>query len=145
MTKTKKMTTNKSYRELIQMQTFKERFNYLKCDGFVGDITFGGHRHLNQLLYRSKEWKSVRNKVIIRDDGFDLAHKDYPILGNIYVHHINPISIDDILEEKECVFDPNNLISVSFRTHNAIHYGNEESVAKGLVVRTPNDTCPWKG
>ncbi len=137
--------TNKSYKELIRYQTFDDRFEYLKCNGIVGDIKFGGHRYINQMLYATKEWKRTRNEVIIRDNGFDLAHKDYPIAGNIYVHHINPITIDDIVERRDCVFDLDNLISVSFRTHNAIHYGNEESLLKGLVIRKPNDTCPWKG
>lgn len=138
------MMTNKCYSELIQMRTFQERFEYLKCDGFIGETTFGGHRYLNQILYNSDRWKKVRREVIIRDNGFDLAHPDYPIGGNIYVHHLNPITIDDILEEHYCVFDPNNLISTSFQTHNAIHYGSEEMLVKEPVTRRPNDTCPWK-
>ncbi len=135
---------NKSYKELIKFKTFIERFNYLKCNGVIGDIQFGGHRYLNQILYKTKEWKNIRKEIIIRDGGFDLAHNDYPIMGNIYVHHINPITIEDILDRRECVFDSNNLISTSFRTHNAIHYGNEESLKEELVIRKPNDTCPWE-
>lgn len=135
---------NKSYKELIRLKTFLERFNYLKCNGVVGDIQFGGHRYLNQILYKTKEWKNIRKEIIVRDGGFDLAHNDYPIIGNIYVHHINPITIEDILGRSDCVFDPNNLISTSFRTHNAIHYGNEESLEEELVIRKPNDTCPWE-
>lgn len=140
----KMMTMNKSYRRLIWLSSFQERFDYLKCDGSVGDYTFGGHRYLNQLLYNSQRWKKVRNEVIIRDNGFDLAHRDYPIGGNIYVHHINPITIDDILEERSCVFDPDNLVSTSFQTHNAIHYGNEQIITREPVTRKPYDTCPWK-
>lgn len=139
------MTMNRSYKEIICLETFQDRFEYLKCFGNVGDLTFGGHRYLNQLLYSSKQWKDVRNRVIIRDDGFDLAHCDYPISGSIYIHHINPITIEDIMDNNPIVFDMNNLISTSFQTHNAIHYGNEKHIITGPAIRKPNDTCPWKG
>lgn len=138
----------KRYSELIKIETFQDRLKYLKTNCRVGDITFGGHRQLNQLLYSSTKWKKVRNLVIIRDDGLDLAHNDYPIFGSVYIHHINPITIDDILEDRANVFDPENLISTSFKTHNVIHFGGDG--IKGLVnntfvTRKPNDTCPWKG
>lgn len=134
----------KTYQELIQLESFDDRLDYLRMNGTVGDITFGGHRSLNQILYQTPQWKSTRRKVILRDNGCDLAHEDYPIGGSIYIHHINPITIDDILKERPCVFDLNNLISTMFRTHNAIHYGSKGPMSSGLVVRSKNDTCPWK-
>lgn len=137
--------TIKTYHELILLPTFEERFEYLKSKSRVGDKTFGGHRCLNQLLYRqSPEWRSVRREVILRDNGFDLAHADYPIFGPIYVHHINPITIEDIIDRKDSVLDPNNLICCSFPTHNAIHYGTFETINKAPIVRVKNDTCPWR-
>lgn len=138
------MKTNKSYRYLQRLNTFLERYNYLRLDGSVGDVTFGNKRYLNQLLYSSEEWKRIRREVILRDDGCDLGHPDFPIGGNVYVHHLNPITLDDILERKPCVFEIDNLICVSFKTHNAIHYGNEEVLPAEPVTRKPNDTCPWR-
>lgn len=134
----------KTYQELISIPSFEERFEYLRIGGKVGDNTFGSHRYLNQLLYNDYRWKKVRRKVILRDDGYDLAHAEHPIKGNIYVHHINPISIEDVLEWRLCVFDLENLISTSFRTHNAIHYGDESILSKDPIERIKNDTCPWK-
>lgn len=134
----------KTYQELLKLDSFEDRFDYLRTNGTVGDITFGGHRSLNQILYQTPQWRSTRREVILRDNGCDLAHKDHPISGSIYVHHINPITIDDILKDRPCVFDLGNLVSISFRTHNAIHYGSKESIPSGLVVRSKNDTCPWK-
>lgn len=135
----------KTYSELISLPTFQERFEYLQLTSTVADTTFGGHRYLNQKLYSFPEWKRIRRQVIIRDGGFDLAHEDYPITGGIYVHHINPITIDDIIERRKNIFDLNNLISASFDTHNAIHYGNIETIKKYFVVeRKKNDTCPWR-
>lgn len=113
--------------------------------GCVGDITFGGKRQLNQILYKTDEWKRTRQNIIIRDNGCNLAHEDYPIFGSVYIHHINPITIEDILERRPSVFDPENLISTSFETHNLIHYGNENGLAPYKVVeRMPNDTIPWR-
>lgn len=132
------------YSELITFKDFKDRFNYLKLTGVIGEVTFGGHRTLNQTLYQSPEWKSARRKAILRDNGCDLAHEDYIIHGSVYIHHINPITIDDILERRSCVFDLENIVCVSFRTHQAIHYGDEELLPKGLVVRKKNDTCLWR-
>lgn len=140
-----KKTIYKSYSELIKIDSFEERFKYLSLVGIVGETTFGGHRYLNQILYQTDKWKKdTRREVILRDNGCDLAHEDYPIQGSIYIHHINPITIDDILEERPCVFDLENLISTSFRTHNGIHYGTEELLQKSFVERKKNDTCPWR-
>lgn len=135
---------SKTYSELIKFETFEDRFNYLKLTGIIGEITFGGHRILNQMLYQSPKWKSVRRKVILRDNGCDLGHEDYTIHGSVYIHHINPITIDNVLGESSCVFDLENLICVSFRTHQAIHYGTEELLPNGPVVRKKNDTCLWR-
>lgn len=134
----------KTYSELIQLRTFEERFRYLKLDGKVSEITFGGHRPLNQGFYASKEWKSIRNEIILRDNGCELGDPYYPIAGRIYTHHINPITIEDILEMRDCVFDPENLISCSFDIHNAIHYGDPNLIPKQYVERKPGDTCLWR-
>lgn len=138
------MRNIKTYSELITLPTFEERFDYLMLNGKVGDLTFNGHRYLNQLLYRCAEWKSVRRRVIIRDKGCDLACEGYDILGNVLVHHINPITIEDISSRKHCVFDLENLISTSLDTHNAIHYGDDSILLKQPITRTKNDTCPWR-
>lgn len=138
-------TIKRSYSELIEIPTFDERFKYLRLKGSVGDFTFNGHRYLNQKLYRSEEWKSVRRRVIIRDNGCDLACDDHPIFGSVLIHHINPITIDDIVDRRSCVFDLENLVCVSFDTHNSLHYGKEEIlVPTGWSSRTKNDTCLWR-
>lgn len=135
----------KSYSDLIRYKTFDERFNYLKLNGLVGDLKFNGHRYLNQLLYKCPEWNKVRRKVIIRDEGFDLACYDHPIRGKIFVHHLNPLTVEDVVERRRCVFDPENLITVSHDTHNAIHYGDESILSRNkLIERRENDTCPWR-
>lgn len=134
----------KTYSDLIKIEKFEDRFDYLSLIGIVGEITFGGHRYLNQMLYQSEKWKSIRREVIFRDNGSDLAHIDYPIIGSIYIHHINPITIDDVLEERPCVFDLNNLICTTFRTHNAIHYGSKDLLPKDPVNRKKGDTCLWR-
>lgn len=139
-----KTITYRTYSDLIKIPIFEDRFNYLNLDGVVGEATFGGHRNLNQILYQTEQWKRTRREVILRDNGCDLAHEDYPIGGSVYIHHINPISIEDILKERPCVLDLENLVCVSFKTHNAIHYGSEELLSKGPVIRTKNDTCPWR-
>lgn len=136
----------KTYKELISIQGYDDRLKYVQCYSNVGDMTFGSHRYVNQVLYSSSEWKKTRQLAIIRDNGMDLAHADYPIRGKIYVHHINPLTIDDILERRPCVFDLNNLVCVSFDTHNQLHYGGDTVMqTRELVTRKPNDTCPWKG
>ena len=134
----------KTYSELITLSTFEERFNYLKLGGTVGESTFGFDRYLNQNLYKSQEWKSVRNKVIIRDNGCDLACEGYEIYGKVLIHHINPITAEDIINRNPIIFDLENLITTVHNTHNAIHYGDENLLIKGPIKRTKNDTIPWK-
>lgn len=136
----------KTYSELITIPTFIERYYYLKIGGKVGEDTFGHDRYLNQLLYHDREWKRFRRDIILRDKGCDLAHVDYEVPGGvpIIVHHINPITVEDILRRDPCVFDPENVVSTILNTHNAIHYGDESLLNIGFVERRPNDTCPWK-
>lgn len=134
----------KTYSELITLPTFEERFEYLQLKGTVGQETFGFDRYLNQILYNSKEWKSLRNKIIVRDNGCDLALEGFEIHGRILIHHINPITIDDVIKRREMVFDPENLICVTHNTHNAIHYGDKSLLITGPIKRRANDTCPWK-
>lgn len=135
----------KCYSELITIESFINRLEYLRLGSDIGVLTFGDKRYLNQMLYNSPEWKRVRREIIMRDNGFDLAHADFPILSNIYIHHINPITVDDVLRRSGKIFDPENLISSSFETHNAIHFGSISSrESELLIIRTKNDTCPWK-
>nr|DAI86324.1 MAG TPA: HNH endonuclease bacteriophage, HNH Endonuclease, DNA.52A [Caudoviricetes sp.] len=134
----------KSYSELITIPTFEERFEYLQLKGSVGKDTFGYDRYLNQVLYCSPEWKKLRNQIIIRDCGRDLACEGYEIYGRILIHHLNPITVDDVLDRSRKVFDPDNLICVTHNTHNAIHYGDASMLLTGPIVRTKNDTCPWR-
>lgn len=131
------------YSELRQLATFKERFDYLKLSGVVGESTFGFDRYLNQYLYRSPEWKKVRNEVIVRDDGCDMGLEDYPA-NRIIVHHMNPLSIEDVENRDKQIFDPEFLICVSISTHNAIHFGDETLLPKLPVERKPGDMCPWR-
>lgn len=135
---------SRSYKELLQLETFEERYEYLKLNGVVAEDTFGSKRYLNQMLYTSPEWRSIRDTIIVRDSGCDLGIIDRPIHDKIYIHHINPITIDDILDGNPIVFDPNNLICVSHITHEAIHYGDSNLLPKDYVERTPNDTCLWR-
>lgn len=134
----------KRYSELIRIPTFEERIRYLEIKGRVGDLTFGGHRELNQKLYMSPKWRSLRDRIIVRDNGMDLAHPDYEIVGKVIIHHINQITIEDILEWNPIVFDEENLVCSSFQTHNRIHYGFENNMPKRNGERSPNDTCPWR-
>ena len=134
----------KTYSEVILLPTFVERYRYLKIGGSVGAETFGYDRYLNQTLYRSAEWKRFRREIIIRDKGMDLAHDEYEIAGKILVHHIDPITPEDVLRRHPKIFDPENVICVSLGTHNAIHYGDESLLILDPIIRTPNDTCPWK-
>lgn len=135
---------SRRYSSLILLPSFKERFDYLNLQGVVGDETFGYDRYLNQLFYRSPEWRRVRDKVIIRDNGCDLGISDRPIFGKVLIHHLEPITLRDINERNPIIMDPENLICCSFETHNAIHYGSWELIPKDLIERQPNDTCPWK-
>lgn len=136
----------RSYSELKDILGYEDRFRYLRLDGSVGHDTFGYDRYLNQTLYKSPEWRRVRGLVLTRDNGCDLAHEDYPIPNSyrILIHHINPITINDILDHDPKVFDLNNLIVVTHRTHEAIHYGDESLLPQQPIVRSPNDTCPWR-
>lgn len=140
------MTTEmRTYTELQKLKTFEERFEYLKLNGIVGDRTFGGSRWVNQIFYQQiPEWKEARRKVIVRDLGCELGLADYPIQGRIIVHHMNPISKEDISERSEIVLDPEYLICVSQLTHDAIHYGDADLLPKKYEERKPGDTCPWK-
>ena len=134
----------KTYSELVKLQTFEERFEYLRLGGTVGKETFGFDRYLNQRFYRSSGWKSIRDRVIIRDNGCDLGMEDRPVYGRILVHHMNPVSIDDIRRQTEFLLNPEYLICTTHMTHNAIHYGDENLLIKIPPERTKNDTCPWK-
>ena len=134
----------KTYSELITIPTFEERFEYLQLKGSVGKDTFGYDRHLNQVLYRSPEWKRLRNQIIIRDCGCDLACEGYDIHSKFLIHHLNPITVEDVLSRSRKVFDPDNLVCVSHNTHNAIHYGDVDLLVTGPIIRTKNDTCPWR-
>ena len=136
--------TRKCYTELSKLPTFNERFNYLKLDGIVGEETFGYDRILNQLLYKSKKWRKVRDEVLIRDNGGDLGLEDYPINGRAIIHHMNPITVEDVLNDKPEIFDSEYLITVSNSTHNAIHFSNENNLQKDPIERTQNDTCLWR-
>lgn len=141
----KMSSTIKTYSELITLPTFKERYNYLKLGGRVGADTFGFDRHLNQMVYqRDPRWKKARDIVIIRDNGCDLGVEGHEIYGKIIVHHMNPITLDDILNDRDWIYDPEFLISTVHNTHNAIHYGDESLLTTAPIVRTKNDTCPWK-
>lgn len=134
----------KTYSELKTLTTFEERFRYLKLNGQVGKDTFGFDRWLNQIFYKDPEWKSIRDYVIVRDNGCDLGIDGYEINGRILVHHMNPITKMDIVERTEYLLDPEYLISTVHRTHNAIHYGDESLLSTMPIERTRNDTCPWK-
>ena len=143
------MKNIKTYSELITIPTFEERFEYLKLDGQVGVETFGFNRYLNQAFYKSDEWLSIRDYVITRDNGCDLGMEGYEIYGQILIHHINPITIDDVLNLNPCLTDLENLICVTNTTHNMIHYGlyKNSTIGGSLIYgadRKPNDTCPWK-
>lgn len=135
---------SKSYLEMLEFKTYEERFEYLRLNGKIAEDTFGYSRYLNQALYSSPEWKIVRRKVILRDRGCDLAIEDRPINSRIYIHHINPITQEQILDRDPLIFDLNNLITVTYDTHQAIHYGNVERTKRDVVtVRKPGDTCEW--
>ena len=134
----------KTYSELIALPTFEERYEYLRLNGRVGEDTFGFDRYLNQNFYRSAEWRRIRDRVIVRDNGCDLAIDDRIIYGKILIHHMNPITDKDLFNLSDILLDPEYLICVIHNTHNAIHYGDGERLVKDPIVRTKNDTCPWK-
>lgn len=135
----------RTYSELSKLKTFRERYEYLKLDGTVGEETFGFDRYINQMFYKSEEWKRIRNYVITRDNGCDLGIQDRKIVDSvILVHHMNPITKEDIINKNEILLDPEYLITTIKSTHDAIHYGDESLLAEDLVIRSKNDTCPWK-
>ena len=136
--------TIRTYSELITIPTFEERYKYLKIGGKVGEETFGFERYLNQEFYKSTEWKSIRRQVIVRDLGCDLGIEGREIHGKIIVHHMNPITIDDIVSASDFLLNPEYLICTLKSTHDAIHYGDESLLIKAPVERMKNDTCPWK-
>lgn len=132
------------YSELSKLETFEERFKYLRLDGIVGEDTFGFDRYMNQMFYKSKEWLSIRRQIIIRDNGCDLGVEGYEIHGRILIHHLNPIILDDIVKQTELLLNPEYLITTTLITHNAIHYGNIDLLPATPIERSVNDTCPWK-
>lgn len=138
------MSRSRCYSELIQLPSFEERYRYLRILGSVGTETFGFDRYLNQRFYHSAEWRSIRDYIIARDNGRDLGIEGREIFGKIYIHHMNPILIKDLILVRDILIDPEYLICTSHETHNAIHYGSEELLSRDPLIRRPNDTCPWK-
>lgn len=135
----------RSYSELIQLSTFEERFDYLKLGGSVGQSTFGYDRYLNQQFYTSGKWRKFRDEIIARDMGCDLGVEGYEINGQpVLIHHINPLKRNDIVDRSPYLMDPDNVITTTYRTHRAIHYGDKSQIFTGLVERSANDTCPWR-
>lgn len=134
----------RTYSELITIPSFAERIKYLRLDGVVGQSTFGFDRYLNQIFYSSPQWRSIRNQIIIRDNGCDLAIPGYDIHSQIYIHHMNPITVKDLFDQTEYLLNPEYLICTSRVTHNAIHYGDETIALLAPNERKVNDTCPWK-
>lgn len=135
---------NRTYSELIKLDSFEDRFEYLKLDGIVGFRTFGSYRQLNQALYRSSKWKSIRDEIIYRDNGCDLGIEGRDIFINAYIHHLNPITKEQILDRDPVLFDPENLITVSYQTHQAIHYGDKSILLLEPIERFVNDVVPWR-
>ncbi len=134
----------RTHYELQSLHTFEERYRYLCLAGRVGDRTFGYDRYLNQVLYKTDRWRRARDEVIARDNGCDLGMEDYQIGGKIIVHHMNPITLEDIELDRDLLYDPDLLVCTSLETHNAIHYGDESLLPKLPIQRTRNDTCPWR-
>lgn len=135
----------RTYSELSSLRTFDERFDYLNLNGKVGVDTFGFDRVFNQMFYRSDEWRRVRDKVIIRDNACDLGLEGFEIYGErILIHHMNPISLDDIKDATDFLLNPEYLITTVHATHNAIHYGDKNLLNKIPITRSKNDTCPWR-
>lgn len=134
----------RTYSELSKLSTFEERYEYLRLGGSVGYETFGFDRYLNQIFYTSQRWRKARDKVIIRDNACDLGIKGRDILGRIYIHHMNPVTLDDIVNESELLIEPEFLICTAHHTHNAIHYGDKSLLILEPIERSKNDTCPWR-
>lgn len=139
-----KMSTIRTYSELSQLKTFRERYEYLRLNGKVGEETFGFDRYLNQIFYKSDEWKAIRDFVIVRDNGCNLGVEGYDIHGKILIHHMNPILVEDILKRSDFLLNPDYLITTVLSTHNAIHYGDDSLLITLPIERTRNDTCPWR-
>lgn len=135
--------TIRTYSEMIRVRSFEDRFNYLNLHGEVGRETFGFDRWLNQAFYRSREWRSLRSFVIVRDEGCDLAVPGYEIHDRVYIHHMNPMTKDQLIQGDEDVLDPEFLVLVSHRTHNAIHFGDRSLLPQDYVPRRPGDTKLW--
>lgn len=134
----------KTYSELMRRKTFEDRYEYLRLDGEIGKETFGYDRYLNQLLYNTTEWKRCRRGIIVRDNGCDLGMDGFEVHARILIHHIIPLTVDDIIKRDPRIFDPENLIVTSHNTHLAIHYGSNDLLITGPNIRTANDTSPWK-
>lgn len=137
----------RTYTELMKLPTFKERYEYLRIGGTIGHETFGKERWLNQRFYTSTVWRNFRREIIIRDQGCDLAHPDRPFITGekIYIHHMNPIQIEDVRNIADCLLDPDQVICTSFNTHQAIHFGDESLLGiEEPIERTLYDTCPWR-
>lgn len=137
----------RTYSELRRLSTFEDRYHYLRLSGIVGESTFGFDRYLNQMFYQSREWKSARNRVIIRDNGCDLGIEGREIQGSVIIHHMNPVPVEELRFRGynfEDLLDPEYLISTVLNTHNAIHYGDERLLLRDPIERTRNDTCPWR-
>ena len=139
-----KRMIGRTYSELITLPTFEERYQYLRIGGRVGEETFGFDRYLNQIFYKSKEWLSIRDQVIARDNGCDLGIPGREIHGRILIHHMNPITVEDILNRSDLLLNPEYLICTVKNTHDAIHYGDENLLNKDPIERTKTDTCPWR-
>lgn len=137
------MDHTRSYNELMTIDSFYDRLKYLQLHGRVSELTFGESRYINQMLYSSREWRDTRKRVILRDNGCDLGHPDFPIMGKVFIHHLEPLTVEDVEERNPKIFDMNNLITVSFETHNAIHYGTDLQQQEWRP-RTENDTIPWR-
>lgn len=145
LTVVKDPMTTRTYSELILLPTFEERFEYLRLKGKIGEDTFGFDRWINQNFYRSKEWKRIRDQIILRDNGCDLGILDREIYGKAIIHHMNPVSVQDIIDATEYLLNPEFLICTTLDTHNAIHYGDASGVLRtNPVERKPNDTCSWR-
>lgn len=133
----------RSFSELLTIESFEDRYRYLALKGQVAAETFGSERWLNQKFYTSQEWRDLRHFIIARDDGCDLAHRSYPLHRGLLIHHLNPLTPQQLVDRDPMIFDPENLITVQHRTHNAIHYGDESQLPRDFVPRTPGDTKLW--
>ena len=137
-------TSKRCYSDLILLNTLEQRFDYLKLNGRVGEELFGYARYLNQEFYHSERWYEAKRMVVIRDQGYDLGLHGWMIMGHVYVHHMNPVTLQQLKDDDPDLYDPEFLISCSYNTHQAITWGNRALLPKPMIVRRPNDTCPWK-